>query len=141
MLTSSGRASLNLSRPRPSELLREIDDPNLGRRWLLYRDSGHPGGPGRLVLAGSMAPDRSHISASGSEGIASTSRPVIRGGDPVVLEESTPIVDARLQAIALGPALEGSRLKVRLAIGGKVVAAIAIAPGRVELAPQLEGQP
>ena len=29
-----------------SELVREIDDPHTGVRWLLMRNSEHPGGPG-----------------------------------------------------------------------------------------------
>ena len=28
------------------EIVREIDDPHTGDRWLLVRDASHPGGPG-----------------------------------------------------------------------------------------------
>jgi len=31
-----------------SQIVREIDDPHLGTRWLLMRDPVHPAGPGRL---------------------------------------------------------------------------------------------
>jgi hypothetical protein len=34
------------------EVVREIDDPHTGQRWLLVRDGQQPGGPGRLLLAG-----------------------------------------------------------------------------------------
>jgi hypothetical protein len=32
------------------EIVREIDDPHSGDRWLLIRNARVPGGPGRLVL-------------------------------------------------------------------------------------------
>jgi hypothetical protein len=138
---STGLASVDLNRPDPSDLLREIDDPGLGRRWLLYRDPRHPQGPGRLVAVGAPTLHRSNAVSSISSGAADASRPVIRAGDRVILEENTPIVEARLEAIALVPAFRGSPLKVRLILGGKVLAAVAIAPGRVELAAQPESQP
>ncbi len=141
VLTSSGRATLGLDRPDPSDLLREIDDPSLGQRWLLYRDSRHPQGPGRLVAVGASAPAQLRASSSPPEIATAASRPVLRAGDPVILEESTPIVEARLEAIALAPACKGSPVKVRLLLGGKVLEAIAVAPGRVALAPHAESQP
>jgi hypothetical protein len=145
-LTSSGRAALDLNRPDPpdllpSDLLREIDDPGLGRRWLLYRDARHPEGPGRLVAAGALRLNRPNAASSPLPGSTAVPIPVIRAGDRVVLEESTPIVEARLEAIALVPASKGSPLKVRLVLGGKVVPAIAIAPGRVKLAAPPESRP
>jgi hypothetical protein len=138
-IVSSGQAAFDTN-PQPAVLIREIDDPHLGSRWLLYRDPAHPGGPGRLVRIGSMAPDRARSSASVADAAAAP-RSIIRAGDRVVLEEDTPVVDARLEAVALGPALAGAPLQVRLAIGGRVLAAIAIAPGRVALAPGLETRP
>lgn len=60
--------------------------------------------------------------------------PVIRAGDLLVIEESTTVADARLEAVALGPATAGSPLNVRLKIGGKVVRAIALSPGRAAFA-------
>jgi len=33
------------------QVLRTIDDPGTGQRWLLLRDESHPGGPARLVLS------------------------------------------------------------------------------------------
>jgi len=140
VLTSSGRATLDLDRPDPLDLLREIDDPALGRRWLLYRDPRHPQGPGRLVAADAPMLDHPNNSATLLPG-ATRSLPVIRAGDRVILEESTPIVEARLEAIALIPAFQGSPLKVRLVLGGKIVTAIAVAPGRVALASPPESRP
>jgi len=142
VLTSSGRATLDVNRlapsgPAPSDLLREIDDPALGRRWMLYRDPRHPERPGRLVAIG--APSQPNTMRSPVA--AAAPRPVIRAGDPVVLEEHSPIVDARLEAVALNPAFQGSVLQVRLVLGGKIFNAIAIAPGRVALAPQPGSQP
>jgi flagella basal body P-ring formation protein FlgA len=66
---------------------------------------------------------------------------VIRGGDRVILEEHTPVVDARLEAIALAPAREGGTLRVRLKIGGGIVEAVALGPGRVAFAAETEARP
>lgn len=59
--------------------------------------------------------------------------PVILAGDRIVVEESSGVVEARLAAIALGPAKGGESFKVRLAIGGKVLRATALGPGRAAL--------
>jgi hypothetical protein len=50
----------------PGQLVRIIDDPSLGDRWLLIRDPNHPGGPGRLVLASRT---RSEAGRNGSAGV------------------------------------------------------------------------
>ncbi len=141
ILTSSGRATLTLDRPDPSDLLAETDDSSLGRRWLLYRNPRHPEGPGRWIALTVAAPIPSQVASLPVQGSGALQRPTIRAGDRVILEESTPIVEARLEAIALVSAFPGSRLRVRIVLGGKVLEAIAIAPGRVALAPQPEGQP
>jgi hypothetical protein len=116
--------------------VREIDDPHTGQRWLLYRDSSHPGGPGRLVQAGSESVLGRVIEAQTGSAVAAGEPPVIlRAGDRVILEESTPRVEARLEAVALGPALEGAAVLVRLKLGGRIVSAVAVAPGRVAMIP------
>jgi flagella basal body P-ring formation protein FlgA len=63
---------------------------------------------------------------------------VIRTGDALLVEEHTAVVDARLEAVALESAAKGARFKTRLEIGGKVVRAIAISPGRAGFAPESE---
>jgi hypothetical protein len=119
------------SAARAGELVREIDDPNNGDRWLLTRDESHPGGPGLLMLVSTApinpaAPRRS--TRTGPE--VDLPAPIIRAGDRVILEENTPVVEARLEAVAMGPALAGAPFSVRLTIGGRVVRAVAITPGR-----------
>jgi hypothetical protein len=108
------------------EIVREIDDPHTGGRWLLMRDPVHPAGPGRLVLAGGM---RIAVPQPGAPAVEPP-RPVIHAGDRLIVEENTAVVEARLEAVALGPAGIGSPLDVRLKIGGKVVRAVALGPGR-----------
>lgn len=104
--------------------LREIDDPHSGLRWLLVRDATHPGGPGRLVeLHGETALDRA----------PSPALPVIHMGDRVRVEEHTRVADAIFDSVALGPAVKGAPLRLRLRIGGRIVRAIAVAPGRAAL--------
>lgn len=141
---SSGSAALPV-RPQPATgglvgetLVREIHDPNTGRKWLLFRDPSHPG-PGRLLEADihSMVTGGAVNSAIAAEG-SRPNLPIIHTGDRVILEEDTPRVEARLEAFALGPAAEGGRLEVRLRIGGQVVNAMALAAGRVELATRPE---
>ena len=56
--------------------------------------------------------------------------PLIRSGDRLVIEENSAVVEARLEAVALGPAAVGAEFKARLAIGGRVVRAVALGPGR-----------
>jgi hypothetical protein len=110
----------------------EIDDPATGDRWILMRDAAHPEGPGRMAL---VSPAR-RINDSRSRSAAQRENPpvtvpalVIHGGDKVIVEEHTPVVDATLEAVALGPAAPGDPFRVRLEIGGKVILAVATAPG------------
>jgi flagella basal body P-ring formation protein FlgA len=58
---------------------------------------------------------------------------VIRSGDRLIVEEHTDVVDARLVGRALNSVALGSVFNVRLAIGGKVVRAVALGPGRAAL--------
>ncbi len=123
-----------------SEILREIDDAHTGDRWLLMRNDSVPGGPGRLVLASTQ-----RHTANQTKLIKQTQEaplpPVIRAGDRLIVEEHTAIADAVLRARALNPANVGSALKVRLAIGGKVIRAVALGPGRAALQPEPEVRP
>lgn len=127
--------------PMRGDLVRELDDPHTGLRWLLYRDLSNPGGPGRLVQAIEQRPAGHATSANATLTADAPERPVIHLGDRVILEESTPVVEARLEAVALDPAPSGSRLRVRLRIGGLTVPAVALGPGRVGLAPPAQAQP
>jgi hypothetical protein len=135
-ILSSGDASGSAN--NPSTIFREIDDPHLGTRWLLMHDPNHPGGPGRLGMVSQPRPTPNPRQLGGpvSEAIASALQPVIHAGDRVIVEESSPIVEARLEAVALGPARAGSILAARLRIGGLVVRAVALGPGRVALQPE-----
>jgi hypothetical protein len=112
-------------------VLREIEDPNSGVRWLLVPDSAHPGGPGHLIAAKPRP-------AGAQE--ADPVMPVIHTGDRVVVEQHSEVMDARLEAVAMGPARIGSPFQVRLRVGGKVLRAVALAPGRAALALELEAR-
>jgi hypothetical protein len=121
------RILVSSSEPEPAsgEIVREIDDLHTGARWLLMRDPVHPGGPGRLVLVGGLR----GIVRPSEPGIEPL-LPVIHAGDRLIVEEHTAVVEARLEAVALGPAVIGSPLDARLKIGGNVVRVVAMAPGR-----------
>jgi hypothetical protein len=70
-----------------------------------------------------------------------SSRPVIRAGDRLIVEQDTAVIEARLEAIALGAAAVGSSLNVRLRIGGKLLRVVAQAPGRAVIPPEQEVRP
>jgi hypothetical protein len=130
-LLVSAPARIQDSAANAGELVREIDDPNNGDRWLLTRDESHPGGPGLLMLVSTAQTNPAqpgHLTPAGPQG--ETQAPIIRTGDRVVVEENTPVVEARLEAVAMGPALAGAPFNARLSIGGQVVRAVAITPGR-----------
>jgi hypothetical protein len=129
--SSAPAAAENLAQ---EEIVREIDDPHTGDRWLLMRNGQFPGGPGRLVLAAA------HRNAAGGASGRVAGQPdeaqlipVIRAGDRLIVEERTARVDAVLEARALNPAAAGAPLDVRLTIGGNVVRVVALGPGRAAL--------
>ena len=128
------------SMPDSEQVVREIDDPGTGTRWLLVRDRAHSGGPGRLVQVGGVLKRNRHAGPDLGQKLA-VFLPVIRAGERLVVEEHSAVVDARLEAVALGPAAAGAALKVRLAIGGKVLQAVALGPGRAEFAPETGVRP
>jgi len=122
-------------------VLREIVDPSTGHHWLLLRDQARPGAPGRLVLAATphgMSPGDSLARLVVPVLPSARLQPIIRGGDRVMVEETTPVVEAHLEGVALQPAAEGAQLDVRLKLSGTRVRAVALAPGRVEIV-RLEG--
>jgi flagella basal body P-ring formation protein FlgA len=59
----------------------------------------------------------------------------------MVIEESSDLVETRLQAVALGRAAPGEFLEVRLRMTGKVLRAVALAPGLAEFAHRHEVRP
>jgi hypothetical protein len=128
--------SSSADRARPStgsavsagEILREIDDPENGDRWLLVEDASHPGGPGLLLRSGEVVVEPK-LAAPGE----AAALPIIHTGERIVVEEHTAIVDARLEAVAMNPAWADSLLNVRLVVGGRVMRARAAAPGRAVL--------
>ena len=116
------------------EIVREIDDPHTGARWLLMRNEQNPGGPGRLVLMGVEQKKTDNSSGQGAEEEAGLA-PVIRPGDRLIVEEHTARIDAVLEARALSPAVPGAAFSARLTMGGKVVRAVALGPGHAVLQP------
>jgi|WetSurMetagenome_2_1015567.scaffolds.fasta_scaffold23965_3 hypothetical protein len=122
------------------KILREIDDPRNGNRWLLLRDDKVPGGPGRMVL---VAAHRDGLDGAFQASAAEEekARIVVHAGDRLIVEEHTARADATLEACALASSAQGSALNVRLKIGGKVVRAVALGPGRAALQPETAVRP
>jgi hypothetical protein len=121
------------------KILREIDDLQNGNRWLLVRDDTHPGGPGRMVLVAAGSELEGAFRASTAE--AEKAQMVVHAGDLLIVEEHTARVDAVLEARALASAVAGAVLDVRLTLGGKVVRAVAIGPGRAAFQDETGGRP
>jgi hypothetical protein len=116
------------------EPIREIDDPQTGDRWLLMRNDANPGGPGRFtIVTAGRTPAGGGLAQPADIANPVRPQPVIRSGDRLIVEEHTDVVDARLVGRALNSVALGSVFNVRLAIGGKVVRAVALGPGRAAL--------
>ena len=94
-----------------------------------------------MVRAENTEPGLRSAGKSVREPEAAELHPMIRSGDALIVAEHTAVVDARLEATSLGPAVAGAEFPARLRIGGKVVRVIALAPGRAELAPEQKAQP
>lgn len=109
----------------PQRILREITDPHSGQQWLLVANAENPAGPARLVIASGFAvsPDRRQPALA------------IHVGDRIVVEEHGAAMDAYFDAAALEAAAIGLRFNARLKIGGRVVKAVALGPGRAEVQP------
>ncbi len=139
VVKASIRSATEVNQSLEAGVLKEIDDSCTGDRWLLVRDTDHPAGPGRLVR---ITRTGRLVQTGGQEATIPNSRegaavPVIHTGDALILEESTPLVEARLEARAMGPAVCGGEFEARLAIGGKIVRAVALGKGRAAfLAPE-----
>ena len=131
--------------------IRVIRDPHTAACWLLQRDPARPGGPGRMVLLSAkdgfqlesvkLEPaslESANAVGGTSNGALKVNRilpaPVVRSGDRLIVEESSALVEARLEAVALGSAVEGAEFRARLAIGGKIVRVVATGHGRATLA-------
>lgn len=138
-------ASASDSQRAIEEIVREIDDPATGDRWLLKRNAQDSAGPGRMVLLArkNTLPAPAVNSAGSARGgvEAGDSLALFRAGDHLIVEQHTRLIDAVLDAIALSPAREGESFRARLSIGGRVVKAIAVAPGHAILLPDSGARP
>ena len=128
-------------------VVRTIEDPGTGARWLLICDANDPGGPGRLIagkntgtfantgsLATGVEPGRNRVHDS-TMVHGSAIAAAVRSGDLLIVEEHTATAEAYREAVAQGTAAVGSLVNVRLKAGGKVVRAVVLGPGRAALAP------
>jgi hypothetical protein len=141
-VTSAERIAHSADSPIADSVVCEIDDPATGDRWLLERDAAHPQRPGRMTLMPSRGQTNdAQISSAASPKDTSGAAPalVIHGGDRVIVEEHTPVVDARLEAVAMGPAAVGAEFRVRLRIGGRAIAAVATSKGHALVASPIGG--
>jgi hypothetical protein len=134
--TPSAASNTRLSLRGP--VLREIDDPATGGRWLLLRNAERPAGPGRLIQVTNAAWGSEGRSQGPGGGVprdrnGRSAKIVIRAGDALTLEQHTPLLDAQFEATALEPAAAGETLKVRLKVSGKVVVVVAKEAGKAEL--------
>ena len=131
-----------------AQVVREIDDPHTGDRWLLVRDDAHPGGPAQLILLPTVKSGEKKYEtvptaqkANVAEGSPGQFHPVIRAGDRLIVEEHSATVDTYLEAVAMGSATAGTAFSVRLKLGGKLMQAVALGPGRAAMKVGTEALP
>lgn len=160
VILSSGSAVEGAPRRLNPGVIREIDDPHLGIRWLLMADPRNAGGPGVLLPTGlnvavaAVSIDRGLVPtvpvalsqgkpgvpvpvfAGGIEEGTSPKAPILRAGERIVIEEHTPVADAALNAIALSSSALGGIFTARLTAGGAIVRAVAMGAGRAVFAPE-----
>lgn len=125
-----------------ASVLRELEDPQTGDRWLLVRDPNRPAGPGRWILVsgpglGGSTPEQ----LAELQPMAALPAPepvVLRAGDHVRVEENTARIEATYEGVALEPAIRNSVVPVRLTMGALVHGRV-LGPGRVVLTE--EGKP
>jgi hypothetical protein len=128
-LTALVAASVQLAFAQGFKLgtaIKVLEDPGTGNRWLLERNSEHPGWPGRLIRLEASAGEDSCL-GSASPAV------VIHAGDQVAVEKNTELIRVQLQAVALGSASTGQSVAVRLKAGGHIVRTIAIARGLAKM--------
>ena len=145
--TASISSTSNLDLPKlvaEDQVVREIDDPSIGRRWLVVRDASHPGGPGKLVVVPGPVPQRRVVGnqrsvATGANAPRKTpALPLIQRGERITVEEHTAVADVQLVAIALHPANLGETFEVRLMLGGSVLRARAMGPRSAALMAEVQ---
>jgi hypothetical protein len=139
IITSGRAAELTPGAAQASgAMLGEIDDPWTGARWQMQRSEEYPAGPYRLRLV-----DAGHVPSVNAVVVAKPAppRPVIHPGDLLTVEEHTAVVDASLQAVAMGQAVVGEWLNVRLKLGGKVLQVMALGAGRAAFQAEPGGRP
>jgi hypothetical protein len=127
----------------PGLIRADILDPCLGQRWQLATDPAHPGGPWRLVLVSSGL---NSSDGMGRNAEVLRDRLVIHSGDRVTVVQRTPVLEARFDAVALGSAVAGQRLRVRLNTerssagnaNGLILDVLATARGQVRWQPDEE---
>lgn len=132
-LAQSRRGSF--AAPGLSHAGHRILDPATGAAWMLMPTPACPGCPGKLFPIASSDETSDRVVAQ-----SALHPPVIRAGDPLVLEETSGPVQGTLTAIASQPARAGELLKVRLTFNGSQVCVIALGPGRARLTPATEWQ-
>jgi len=84
-----------------------------------------------VVRAAPMPPRT--IAAAAPAPLPARAAPVIRRGDPVVIEAGSPGFAITREGVAMGDAAAGARLLVRVAEGKPPVQALALAEGRATL--------
>ncbi|HEU5351239.1 MAG TPA: hypothetical protein VFU55_06550 [Terracidiphilus sp.] len=150
--TRNGEAEMVEVSDAPTQAVREVDDRATGVRWLLVRDAVHPAGPGRWIRSDVPGNDTETVAdANGEQAARADARTVapqmpdgqvkppaplvMRGGDPIVVVQQTPVLTARLSAVALEPAAKGTLIQARLKATDARVWVIAVGPGEATLAP------
>ena len=117
--------------------IRIFEDPSTHLRWTLLQNLSRPAVPARLIRA-SNNPNCAATSAvecglPGAVSFQPAADPVIHVGDALIIAEHTQVLDAQLEATALGQAAAGEPLRVRLKSSGHILFVVADGPGRATM--------
>lgn len=106
-----------------SRAIRILVDPATGLRWKLIANPACPEGPGMFVPDGFAPPSATAHPVPGGQHL-------VRAGERLVINESTPNLVARYTAVALAPAARGDVIFARLTAETKPVRVVVLDPGR-----------
>ena len=113
-------------------------DPGTCKRWRYERNGDHPSWPPRLVMVSDEVSCSSQSNVNpGMKGQKTEwlrhHTIIVLAGDELAVSDETAALLANLEGVALNNGSPGEVIGVRLRLGGRIMRAQVLAPGRVRL--------